>query len=313
MGEGSKRFDAAGCDDYTRNNNLKETLDFPNLIAQSDFPVFAGGMGRTLIHVSETDSTNRVAKTWVQSQQNNPQAELDGTVFLADHQTAGRGRLNRVWTASPGQNILVSVLVHLPGAQNHDMTARGLLPLAAALAVADVISAFAVTNSIGIKWPNDVLLDGHKCSGILVEAGSNNVFIVGVGLNVNESHFPDALQHSATSLLLHTGRHCDRKDVYAKLMAALTEKVTLLRTNSSVLLDEYRNRVSGIGKVVRLHTGTSVVEGIMKGIHSDGGLIVELVAEAADSSVSTSPSNPANTAQKVYYAGDVTLSPSASN
>ena len=293
--------------------------EIPNRFDPSDFPQFSSGMGRVLIHVSETDSTNRLAKSFVQAAwEATPQrvapaqaawevapqrvapaldqsaSGLDGTVFLADSQTAGRGRLNRTWNASAGQNLLLTALVHIPETTPDNGLARGLLPLATALAVAETLGAYVPTSSVAIKWPNDVLLNGLKSSGILVEAGPGNVFLVGIGLNVNESDFPDSLSETATSLLLQTGQRIDRMEIYSRLMSALTKYVTLLKSEPSALLGAYRAQVSGMNRPVRLNTGSAIVEGTMAGIHSDGGLIVE-----------------SNAVQKVYYAGDVTLSPSS--
>lgn len=139
----------------------------------------------------------------------------EGAVAVAEHQTMGRGRSGRSWEDEPGRSLLFSVLLR---------PAEGLLPqlsLVAALATAEALAA-ACGRSTSVKWPNDVLLDGRKVAGILLEAADGAV-IAGVGVNVNQG--PDELPREtrlpATSLRLETGREHDRGALLAAILAAL--------------------------------------------------------------------------------------------
>ena len=277
--------------------------------SQSDFPISRSGIGATLRHFTEVDSTNRVARSWVGEGGVGSSFTgglvggglLDGGVVLADSQTMGRGRQGRSWQSSPGQNLLLSVVVQIrePLLSNH--VARGMLPLATALAVAEAISHFVTPESVKIKWPNDVRIDCLKCAGILVETVADEAFIIGMGLNVNEDSFSDELAETATSLLLQTGQRQDRTAVYAELMRSLNGWIPrVFDRDHAEILAEYGARLDGMNQPITLNTPSEVVHGMLVGIHDDGGLVVEH-AKNGDRPEDTS------SVRKVYYAGDVSL------
>ena len=140
-------------------------------------------IGSPRVHHRVTDSTNERAKELAAA------GAPHGTLVTADEQTAGRGRQGREWTAPPRSAVLMSVVLR---------ELDELLPLAAAIAVADAVQAGAT-----IKWPNDVWIDGRKVAGILVEGRPQEGWaVLGVGLNVSTERFPDELAESATSLRL---------------------------------------------------------------------------------------------------------------
>jgi BirA family transcriptional regulator, biotin operon repressor / biotin---[acetyl-CoA-carboxylase] ligase len=269
---------------------------------ESDFPVTEKGIGSVLRHYAVADSTNRLARMWASiSADPSRLSPVDsikssvapnGAVVLADHQTSGRGRLGRTWESSSGQNLLMTAIIRAKGTLLSDHVARGMLPLATSLAVAATISHFVPGNEVAIKWPNDVLLGGRKCSGILVEANVDDVFLIGIGLNVNESRFSEEVGMLATSLLLHTGHRFDRKNVFQILMEQLNKWIPMVFVeNAAAVRTAYVQQMAGLGAPVSLNTGTEPVEGVLVGINTDGGLIVEK-----------------NTVQKVYYSGDVSFS-----
>ena len=133
--------------------------------------------------------------------------------MTADEQTAGRGRQGREWTAPPRSAVLMSVVLR---------ELDELLPLAAAVAVAD-----AVRPAATIKWPNDVWIDGRKVAGILVEGRPQEGWaVLGIGLNVSTERFPAELAESATSLRL-SGIEADTEAVLASSCARLTNGLAL--------------------------------------------------------------------------------------
>lgn len=154
-------------------------------------------LGHPLYFVAETDSTNRLLRNLA------PGGTTPGTVLMTDYQSAGRGRNGRHWDAPPCTALLFSLLLPpFPG--NH----LSLLPIVTVVAIAR-----ALEQHLGllpfIKWPNDLLLEGRKCGGILIEGEWNSSdppqMVVGIGLNVNQ-HAPDFDQlPSATSLRAYLG------------------------------------------------------------------------------------------------------------
>ncbi|MDQ6776532.1 MAG: biotin--[acetyl-CoA-carboxylase] ligase, partial [Actinomycetota bacterium] len=180
------------------------------------------------------------------------------TLVTAAEQTAGRGRQGRTWTAPPGRSLLCSVIVRDP---------PRLLPLAAGAAVAAAADAAASARIVQIKWPNDVLLDGRKVAGILVEGRPQERWaVVGVGLNVAvaESDFPPELAGRAATLGLGPG------GIEPVLVELLTRLEHWLAADAETLLAEVRARDALLGQPVRWARG----EGRGGGIDGDGRLVV---------------------------------------
>ena len=141
-----------------------------------------------------------------------------GTVVIAEHQTAGRGRLGRTWQAPPGRALLCSVLLRPASA---DAAAGAALPLRIGLAVAAALEQAAPVRAT-LKWPNDLLIDGAKVAGILCEAAAGFV-VAGIGVNVAQrlSELPHDTDPPATSLRHACGLEIGRADVATALIAAL--------------------------------------------------------------------------------------------
>ena len=209
----------------------------------------AARLGRPRLHLRATTSTNDRARELAQG------GAPHGTLVTAAQQTAGRGRQGRTWSAPPGRALLVSVVVRDPPA---------LLPLAAALAVAEVAGAGAQ-----IKWPNDVLLDGRKVAGILAEGRPQDGWaVLGIGLNValRIEDLPPELQDTAGTL----GREpTDLEPTLELLLDALERALAL---DDAALLDGYRARHALRGREVAWAAG----HGRAAGIDGTGRLVVEL-------------------------------------
>ena len=138
------------------------------------------GCGQRLRFLSDTDSTNRQARLWAE------EGAEDGSVVLADHQTAGRGRFDRVWAASRGQNLLLTLILRRP------LPRPAWLPLATGLAARNAVASLLPTATVSLKWPNDVRIDGRKVAGILVESPAEGLYLVGIGPNRS---FPTGWPH----------------------------------------------------------------------------------------------------------------------
>ncbi|MGO8870128.1 MAG: biotin--[acetyl-CoA-carboxylase] ligase [Acidimicrobiales bacterium] len=212
----------------------------------------------------------------------------EGVVAVADHQTAGRGRLGRRWEAPGGTNLLVSVLLRPDLPPDLRYLASAVVGLAA------VDAAGAVTGvHLGLKWPNDLLAsDGRKVAGVLAEtdlagpsAGGGAVpppIVVGIGINVNwpaaATDLPDDLVGSASSLRHQVGRPVDREAVLEALLAALEPRVADLGSAAGRRRqrEELRAACLTIGTRVRVELADRTFEGTATDLTPEGHLQVEV-------------------------------------
>jgi BirA family biotin operon repressor/biotin-[acetyl-CoA-carboxylase] ligase len=179
------------------------------------------GVGLPLTIVDVTGSTNDDAKAAAH------RGVASGAAFVADAQTAGRGRLGRAWHSPPGENLYVSFVLR------PDLEA-GVVPnitLAAGLAVADAVGPL-LASPVALKWPNDVLVSGRKIAGVLCEAsvteGRIGFVVVGIGLNVRTAAFPPELAGTSTSLANAGATDLDRSSLFVSLATALANRVAML-------------------------------------------------------------------------------------
>ena len=176
---------------------------------------------------------------------------VPGTVVVADHQTAGRGRLDRSWETPPGTALTFSAVVD-PRLDDEDWP---LLPLATALAVADGVRR-ATGLDAGVKWPNDVLLADGKVAGILLERvphateRGRAVAVVGIGINVGMPH--DQLPVPTATSLAVAGSDADRTAVFGDVLAALGEVLADLAADPGAVLARYRGACTTLGRQVRV-------------------------------------------------------------
>jgi len=213
----------------------------------------------------------------------------EGTVILADEQTSGRGRLKRQWVSPRG--CLTFSLILYP-----ETRVLPFLIMVSALAVADTVEATAAVTA-EIKWPNDVLVQGKKISGILIETGiregSPSYAVIGIGLNVNldPATFPEICA-TATSLSSETGRVLSRAVVLRELLTRLDYWYGALLDGKDVFA-AWRRRLSTLGKNLCVKAGSVIYEGVAEDVAPDGALLLR----AADGRLLKMP------------AGDVTLNP----
>ncbi|MFJ4173836.1 biotin--[acetyl-CoA-carboxylase] ligase [Microbacterium sp. NPDC089696] len=202
-----------------------------------------------------------------------PEAWPHLSVLLTDAQTAGRGRLDRVWTAPPGASLAISVLLRrLPV----DPRARGWVPLAAGVAMADAVAAQLPGSDVVVKWPNDVLVDGRKICGILAEATGDAV-VVGTGVNtaMTTAELPVP---TATSFAV-LGAVADVDRLLADYLLGLDGLVAgLVATGDAVASGLHATvtaRCATIGQDVRVSLpGERMLEGRAVRLDEDGRLVV---------------------------------------
>lgn len=203
--------------------------------------------------------------------------ELDGALFVANEQTAGKGRLGRVWTSVPGENIYMTLLLMQPEVRAENASS---LTLVMGLSVAEAVEEMAGIDA-GIKWPNDIVLSKKKICGILTEMQMKeqkpDFIMIGVGINVNQKEFQEELRNKATSVFLETGKEMSREELVTKVTACFWKNYELfLKTqNLKALKEEYEKRLLNKNQQVRiLEKGTETI-GTARGITDTGELLVE--------------------------------------
>jgi BirA family biotin operon repressor/biotin-[acetyl-CoA-carboxylase] ligase len=223
-----------------------------------------GGPDWQIRHLASVDSTNRATLDAARA------GAAEGLVMVADHQTAGRGRLGRTWEAAPGSALLVSVLLRPALAPDR----LAWTTMAAALALADAVEAVGGVAA-RLKWPNDLVVGDRKLAGVLAEAdvvgGTVRAVVVGVGCNLAATAIPTGLADAATSVETETGRVPERDDVLAAFLDALDRAlVDVGRVPAAV-----RTRSATIGRRVRVELGVrQAVEGTAVDVTDAGELLV---------------------------------------
>jgi len=221
-------------------------------------------VGQRVIYYPTLTSTMEVAKREAQ------QGAAEGTVVVAGEQTAGKGRKNRTWL-SPRGSIALSVILH---------------PSVAYLPYLIMLASLAVTHSIvavtglqpQLKWPNDVLVNGKKVSGILIESSlRGNIVdyaIIGIGVNVNLrlSDFPE-IRLTATSLSDELGREVSQLEMIRQLLIEIERRYLALPAGEPIY-QEWRDNMVTLGKKVRVKSGKTTYQGIAESVDRDGSLLL---------------------------------------
>jgi BirA family biotin operon repressor/biotin-[acetyl-CoA-carboxylase] ligase len=220
-------------------------------------------VGRSILHYPSLPSTMDFAKKLA------AEGMGEGVVVLCDEQTEGRGRQGRKWFDTPASSILMSVIFRPTIAQLPQLN------MLASLAIVLTIERVAAVKST-MKWPNDVLIQGKKVAGILVE----NVFegnalrasIVGMGLNVSldVATHPE-IASIATSLSAVLGRDLSRDEVLTPLLEDMDSLYQAVKRNEDVY-HSWLPYVETVGKTVRIKSGKSVEEGLAQSINPDGSI-----------------------------------------
>ena len=221
-------------------------------------------IGQRVIYYPSLTSTMEVAKREAR------RGAAEGTAIIADEQTAGRGRMKRVWL-SPKGSIALSVVLH------PDVAYLSSLVMLASLAVVHSIEAVTGLKA-QVKWPNDVLINGKKVCGILIESQMRrnivDYAIIGTGVNVNLklSDFPE-IQPIATSLSDELGRDVSRLELIRCLLVEI-ERLYLSLPAGGSIHEEWRDRLVTLGKKVRVTWGKTKYEGIAESVARDGSLLL---------------------------------------
>ncbi|NLU49094.1 MAG: biotin--[acetyl-CoA-carboxylase] ligase [Syntrophomonadaceae bacterium] len=228
--------------------------------------------GRTIYYYRELLSTNTTARLLAES------GVPDGTVVVSDSQQAGRGRMNRQWVCPPGKGILMSMILRpmiSPGSAFN-------LTLVVSAAVAEAITDITGCGA-GIKWPNDVLVNGKKVCGILAESKLlRNVceyVIIGIGINVNQekSELPAECRETTTSLRIELGQSVARLPVLRCLLRTWDRHYReFLRGGPNYAREKWLQNSVTLGRRVTITGAGGSTTGIAVDINEKGGLVVQL-------------------------------------
>ncbi len=215
-------------------------------------------IGSKLYHLDEVNSTNEYAKKIADT-------SPDGTVVLAETQTDGKGRFNRKWY-SPRGGLYLSVII---GHEN-----SSLIPILTGVAICETFSNYGIL--LGLKWPNDVILNEKKVAGILTEVFDTKI-ILGIGINLNITSFPEEIKDRATSIFLETKKRFDKMSIYRTLCLELDQHYTMLNEKrTSEILQKWRNYSIIFGRNVIVQLPDRKIIGRAIDIANDGALILML-------------------------------------
>jgi BirA family biotin operon repressor/biotin-[acetyl-CoA-carboxylase] ligase len=229
-------------------------------------------VGRNLYHFYDVDSTNRFAARLLAHGRTVP----EGTVVIAESQTAGRGRLGRSWHSEREAGIYFSMVLF----PKTPPSLAPLFTLATAVAMHNAVEGYTGLD-IDIKWPNDLLIGRKKFCGILSEIEAEvdlvKTMIIGVGVNVNHERLPDELQQRATSLRIASGRIQSRIEILLEFLSEF----------ENIYMDFERKGPTGIigqwtrfssfsnGRKIEIHDGVRKISGITRGLNPLGALRIE--------------------------------------
>jgi BirA family biotin operon repressor/biotin-[acetyl-CoA-carboxylase] ligase len=252
-------------------NSMPDLL-LPDFLA----PLLHGTIfGKNIHHYYKTGSTNHLAMDAASA------GAPEGSIFLAEQQTAGRGRGANEWHSARSVGIYCSVILR-PALPPSEVL---VLSLAAGLAVQAAIQDVDARVQPDLKWPNDLLVENKKFCGILTEMNAEVTrvrhVVVGIGINVNQATFPPELQGVATSLRLATGSEWSRVELCAALLKSLDREYRELVENANArasILRRFSERSSSVNGVHVTVEENGGFEGITEGLDSRGFLQVRTAA-----------------------------------
>lgn len=263
--------------DSIQNKGYKIT-EYPDIITKDEIESLLlnddGSMEGICQHIKYfdiTDSTNNQAKL---AAENNAE---DGTLFVAECQTGGRGRRGRTWESPAGSGIWMSLLLR----PSISPESASMLTLVLAIAMVEAIRKVVPEVSCDIKWPNDIVVNGKKISGTLTEMSAEmdsiHYVVIGIGINVNTTDFDESIKDMATSLYLETERKVKRSDIIAAFSKSFKKYYEeFLKTEDlSNLIEKYNELLINTGRKVKAIYANKELVGTALGINKEGELIIK--------------------------------------
>jgi BirA family biotin operon repressor/biotin-[acetyl-CoA-carboxylase] ligase len=226
-------------------------------------------IGRDFVYAEELSSTN----SFLMDKENG--FSKHGTVVLAEKQTKGRGRKDRLWYSVPESNLTFSVLL------NKDkllLRNTNMINFAASLAVAvSIENLFQLKTEL--KWPNDVLLDHKKTSGILIESSSqgNKIerLVVGIGINVNQNSFQGTFNYPPTSIRNELGKNVEREKLLAEVLNNFELLIEKIKINKNEIIEDWKSKCNMIGERISIIENEIEKFGVFYDLDEDGFLLLK--------------------------------------
>jgi BirA family transcriptional regulator, biotin operon repressor / biotin---[acetyl-CoA-carboxylase] ligase len=225
-----------------------------------------GRFGSDLRFFEQVASTNLIAADL--ARENVP----EGTVVLAESQTQGRGRNNHSWYSPPGVNLYFTIILYPPSERLH------YLPYIVALSVSNSLNDLRIPCDL--KWPNDILIDGKKVAGILIQTSMEEnrlqFALSGIGINVNASNFPAEISSTAGSVRDRLGRDVERENLLASILSEFEQlyaRISSMKwSDLAAMVSQHSSYVQGCE--VQIEQQGKTIYGTTAGLDSMGGLIV---------------------------------------
>ncbi len=225
-------------------------------------------IGRKILVYNHTSSTNDIAAEYAKNKDN------DGLAIFAEEQTAGRGRAGAKWLSGRSDSILCSILLSSCKCNSE------MLSLACPVAVAEAVGKI-VHSHAEIKWPNDIILNGKKVAGIMVESKmikGGAAYIIGIGINCHQkkTSFPQELQTTATSIDIESRSICDRISLAKRLLSSLDHWFETAETSSKKIIDRWRKLNTMLNQRITVIYNGRKFSGNCIGVDPEKGLILQL-------------------------------------
>lgn len=253
-------------------------MEYPDIITASELESLLlddnGNMQGICQHIryfEETDSTNNQAK--LAAEKDAP----DGTLFVAECQTGGRGRRGRTWVSPAGSGIWMSLLLR----PDISPESASMLTLVLAVAMVEAINEEVSDAKCFVKWPNDIVVNNKKISGTLTEMSAEmeriHYVVIGIGINVNTTDFDDSIKDMATSIYLETGKKVKRSNIIAAFSHSFKKYYEeFLKTQDlTFLIDRYNELLINKGRTVKAIYADKEIIGEALGINKKGELIIK--------------------------------------
>ncbi|MCC7202633.1 MAG: biotin--[acetyl-CoA-carboxylase] ligase [Nitrospirae bacterium] len=264
-------------------------IEIPDRLSPDDIRTRVGKriIGKEILFFDEVDSTNNVAMEKAGS------GAAEGLVVLSEGQSHGKGRMGRTWVSPKYVNIYLSILFRPDLSPQYSPVMTMMSAVSTARAITEVTGL-----RTQIKWPNDILIDRKKVSGILMEMNAEqeriNHIVAGIGINVNmkERDFPDGLRMPATSLAECLGKKVDRTDLLLMLIEILEEDYEELRNGGVMsIFSRWRKGCDILDRRIRVSLPGEEITGVAEDLTPEGGLVLNLDGSG----------------KRIIYAGDVSI------
>ncbi len=227
-------------------------------------------IGRHFIYSDEVESTNSLLLN------KDNKFNTNGTVALAEKQTNGKGRKNRIWYSAKDQNLTFSILLT---DKRYFKKLFNLINFGSSLAAALAIENLYQLKT-ELKWPNDILINGKKTSGILLESFSKGSkierLVIGFGLNVNQTLFQGSYNYPPTSIKLEANENIDREKLLSEILNIFEDTLFKIENDPNEIMREWKARCRMLGEKISIDDGDKIKYGIFNDLDENGFLLLRM-------------------------------------